>query len=98
MTILASTDDHLAEFEAGVLTIARYSDGHCKTMKARGIAGEFRRCLKTHTPERVIATYLRLADQAGCKWEPLYKPDYMPRPTPIRRGFESPGALPRSSV
>jgi hypothetical protein len=67
----------LAEFEAGILTISRYSDGHCKGMRGRGIAGEFRACLKTHSPKRVIEVYLMMARKQP--WQPLYKPGWMPR-------------------
>lgn len=74
MTILASTADHLVEFEAGILTIARRTDGYCLAMKGKRIAGDFRDCLKTHAPERVIQTYMRLAQQAKIDWTPLYKP------------------------
>jgi len=77
MTILAITADHLVEFEAGFLTIARYSDGYCKGAKAKGIAGQFRDCLKTHTPERTVECFLRMMRKF--EWEPLYKPHCMPR-------------------
>lgn len=62
MTILAKTADHLAEFECGILTIARYSDGHAIALKGRGIAGQFRDCLKTATPEKVISTFIRIGE------------------------------------
>lgn len=75
MTILASTPDYLVEFEAGMLTIARRVDGHCVAMRGRGIAGDFRDCLKTHSPERVIQTYLRICPRPV--WSPLYVPDRM---------------------
>lgn len=61
MTVLASTADHLVEFEAGILTITRRSDGHAVSLTGKGIAGHFRDCLKTHTPERVVETWIRLA-------------------------------------
>lgn len=77
MTILAKTADHLVEFENGVLTIARYSDGHCVGLTGRGIAGQFRDCLKTHAPERVVETFLRIVRNQ--MWQPLYKPHMMPR-------------------
>jgi len=80
MTILAGTADYLAEFEAGYLTISRYSDGHCKAWKRSGLAGEFRACLETDTRERVIEVYLRLMRKAP--WEPLYKPHRMPGADP----------------
>lgn len=75
MTILANTAEYLVEFEARILTIARRTDGHCVALSGRGIAGDFRDCLKTHSPERVIETYLRLC--RGIPWEPLYKPERM---------------------
>jgi hypothetical protein len=77
VTILAKTQDHLVEFESGMLTIARYTDGHCIGLAGKGIAGQFRECLKTHTPERVIATFLRMDPKAT--WQPLYCPERMPR-------------------
>lgn len=64
MTILAITPDYLAEYEAGILTIARYSDGQAVALTGKGIAGEFRACLKTHAPERVCATFVRMAVDA----------------------------------
>lgn len=76
MTILAKTDLYLVEYEAGFLSIARYSDGYCKAAKAKGIAGQFRDCLKTHSAERTIEVYLRMMRRFD--WEPLYKPERMP--------------------
>lgn len=77
MTVLAQTEDHLAEFEFGALTISRYTDGHCIALAGKGIAGQFRKCLKTHAPERVIKTFLRIDPKA--EWQPLYNPSEMPR-------------------
>ncbi|ACS41650.1 hypothetical protein [Methylorubrum extorquens] len=76
MTILALTSDYLAEFEAGYLTISRYSDGHCKAWKYTGVAGDFRESLKSHGADRTVATYLKIMRKA--EWEPLYKPERMP--------------------
>ena len=76
MTILARTADYLVEFEAGYLSISRYSDGHCKAWKRAGLAGDFRACLETSTRERAVEVYLRLMRKAP--WEPLYKPHRMP--------------------
>ncbi|WP_419902091.1 hypothetical protein [Kiloniella sp.] len=78
MTILAETQDYLVEYETGLLTIARYSDGHCIGFKGRRVAGEFRDCLKTHSPERVVETFIKAAGP-NPKWGPLYKPHKMPR-------------------
>lgn len=77
MTVLASTPDHLAEYEAGarLLTITRRTDGHCVALTGARVAGEFRDCLRTHAPERVIQTFLRIAGGAGADWTPLYKPE-----------------------
>lgn len=80
MTILARTAEHLVEYEAGFLSIARYTDGHCKAAKAKGIAGQFRACLRTHSPERVVETFLRMMRRHP--WEPLYKPHRMPGADP----------------
>jgi len=75
MTILAKTSDYIAEFEANMLTISRYADGNCLAMQGKGIAGQFRDCLKTHSPEHVIQTFMRLAPNKT--WQPLYKPEFM---------------------
>ena len=64
MTILAITPEYLAEYEAGILTIARYSDGKAVSLAGKGIAGEFRACLKTHAPQRVCETFIRIAVDA----------------------------------
>lgn len=74
-TVLAATAEYLVEYAGGMLTIARRSDGHCIAFTGRRVAGEFRDCLKTHSPERVIACYIRMAPGA---WAPLYKPEGMP--------------------
>ena len=76
MTVLASTTEHLVEYEAGFLSIARRSDGHCKALKGKGIAGQFRACLKTHSPERVTECFLRMARNQ--EWQPLYKAGRVP--------------------
>lgn len=76
MTTLAETPYYLVEYDqwAGhrLLGITDKFTGLCKTMTSDRIAGEFRDCLRTHSPERVIQTYLRLA--ANLPWEPTYKP------------------------
>lgn len=77
MTILAKTPDYLVEFEANMLTIARYSDGHCIALQGKGIAGEFKACLKTSPVERVIEVFIKMV--SGAAWQPLYKPARMPR-------------------
>lgn len=77
--VLASTASHFVEHgrsgsSGPVLFIVRRTDGHCIAMTAgRRAVGEFRDCLRTHSAERVIACYLRMAESAGCKWSPLYK-------------------------
>ena len=77
MTILAVTSEFLVEYEARILTIARYTDGHCVALAGLGIKGQFKDCLKTHPPEKVVATFLRIAGKQS--WQPLYKPGRMPR-------------------
>lgn len=77
MTTLTKTTDYLVEFEAGMLTISRYSDGHCLAMTGKRIAGDFRDCLKTHSLERCVDTFIRLSPSKT--WQPMYKPQYMPR-------------------
>lgn len=74
MTILAYTSEYLVEYTipgGGLLTIARHGDGHCKGLIGQGIAGEFRDCLKTHSPAKVIEVFLKMALNA--EWRPLYK-------------------------
>lgn len=82
MTVLAQTDDYLVEYERPLLTIARFSDGHCLGFEGKRVAGEFRGCLKTHPAERVIETYIRMVGPQP-NWEPLYKPDVMRRHFPL---------------
>ena len=77
MTIITTTPEYLVEFEAGILTIARYSDGHCIALKGHGLSGQFREALKKHGKDRTIRTYLKIDPKAT--WQPLYKPDRMPR-------------------
>lgn len=77
MTILASTPEHLVEFSCGMLTIARRTDGQCLAMKASGIAGEFRSCVKSHSAERAIATHIRIGERIAT-WKPLYKAGRVP--------------------
>jgi hypothetical protein len=77
MTTLAENNDYLVEFEAGYLTISRFEDGHCKGWNKRGIAGEFRDCLKRKGVDWTINFYLHLMRKG--EWEGLYKPERMPR-------------------
>lgn len=77
MTILAITEKYLVEYESRILTISRYSDGHCLSFAGRRVAGEFRDCLKTHTAEQTVETYIKIARNKP--WEPMYKPHRMPR-------------------
>lgn len=80
MTLLARTATHLAEYTThggGLLTIAR-EDGKCVGFRGKGIAGDFRACLKTHKPQEVVDTYLRIASSLKCEWGPLYKASAMP--------------------
>ena len=74
MTVLASTADHLVEFEAGMLIIHRRSDERHMALTGKGIAGQFRDCLKTHTPEKVISTFTRIAGPNPTWHEPMFKP------------------------
>lgn len=79
MTILAETENNLVEYEHGVLTITDLATGHALAATGKRIAGDFRDCLKTHSPERVTATYIRLLRGRGIEWEPLYNPDKLAR-------------------
>lgn len=78
MTILANTPEYLVEFEAGILTISRRSDGMHVALEGRGIAGQFRECLKTHEPNRVVQTFLRMPRKPVTWLPPLYRPGCMP--------------------
>ncbi len=81
MTILAKTKTHLVEYErghGGLLTITR-ADGKCVGMAGKRICGDFKDCLKTHTPQQVTDCYLRMANSMGIEWEPLYKSSAMLR-------------------
>lgn len=74
MTILAYTSEHLVECTragGGLLTIARHEDGHCKGLTGKGIASQFRACLKTHPASDVIRVFLGMARDA--EWKSLYK-------------------------
>lgn len=78
MTILANTPDHLVEYDAGMLIIHRRSDEKYMALRGRGIAGQFRDCIKTHGAERTIATYTRIAGPNPTWHEPMYKKGRMP--------------------
>lgn len=76
MTILAYASEHLVEYTragGGLLTIARHGDGHCKGLTGKGIAGQFRDCLKTHPPGKVIDIFLKMV--RGGEWRPPYVAD-----------------------
>lgn len=75
MTILASSAEYIAEYDCGVLFIHRKSDDRHIALEGRRIAGNFRDCLATHSPERVIQTFIRMAGPKVAWREPLYKPD-----------------------
>lgn len=78
MTILANTPEYLVEFEAGILTISRRSDCMHVALEGRGIAGQFRECLKTHDANRVVQTFLRMP-RGPLNWlPPLYRDGCMP--------------------
>jgi len=74
MTILASTPDHVAEFEAGFLSIHRRADERHLALTGKRIAGDFRDALKTYPPERVIATFIRMVGPSATWHAPAYKP------------------------
>lgn len=80
MTVLAATRHYLAEYESGQLTISRAVDGRCVAFEGRGVAGQFRECLKTHGPERTVAKWVLWAEQRKTPWQPpLYKPAALAR-------------------
>lgn len=80
MTILANTKAFLAEFENGVLTITRRSNGLHIAFQGERVAGEFRDCLKTHDADTVCETYGRIWG-FGRGWLPcLYKQGRIPAP------------------
>lgn len=68
MTILASTPAYVVEHESGVFSIMRRADNMGLHMTGKRIVGDFRDCLRTHAPERVIQTYIRLGESVT-KWE-----------------------------
>jgi len=84
MAVLAMTDDHFVEFDCGIFTISRYTDGHCLAIKAKGVAGDFRHAVKKKGVDHAIVLFTSIAIATGADWEPLYKPHRMPRkePTP----------------
>jgi hypothetical protein len=74
MAILARTPEYVVEHESGVFSILRIADNMGLHMTGQRIVSDFRACLKTHAPERVIATYIRLGE-AVTKWDASgYKP------------------------
>jgi len=80
MTLLAETSEYLVEYEryaGGMITIARYSDGHALAFTGKRVSGEFRDCLRTHSPETVIQTYIRMAKGMKIEWSPFYSPSKM---------------------
>lgn len=74
MTILAKTEAYLVEYEAGFLSIARYSDGKALGLQGKRIAGDFKECLKKEGAERTIATYIRMAE--AMRRRELARPGY----------------------
>lgn len=86
MTILASTADHLVEVEARVFSIARRTDGNALSCKNKSenngvvlsIGAWFKISLVDVSAEKLIATYIRMLEGRGIKWEPLYNPAEMP--------------------
>ena len=78
MTILASTDKYLVEFEANIFTIARRTDGHCKAIHQQSISGDFKKAKKLNGEQAAIEAFLRWATALGSEWSPLYKPHMMP--------------------
>jgi len=80
MTVLAKTKTHIAEYErghGGLLTIAR-SDGKCLGLTGKGIADQFRDCIRTSGADKTIDCFIRLALYSGSDWRPLYKKSAMP--------------------
>ena len=82
MTILASTENHLVEFEAGLFTIARRTDGHCLAIhkgQVPGVAGNFNSAKRKSRDgvDGAIKRFLRISVALGAEWEPLYKPEKM---------------------
>jgi hypothetical protein len=72
-TTLTETDDYRVEYESKMLSIVHKASGQAVSLTGKRIAGDFRDCLQTHTPDRVIRTYMRLAKSAGANWQPMYK-------------------------
>ncbi len=76
MTVLAETENYLVEYDQcgsfRMLTITDKWNGFAKSLFGPRIAGDFRDCLKTHSPEKAIETWLRIANDQS--WEKVYKP------------------------
>lgn len=85
MTVLAQTPEYLVEFESGMFSISRFSDGHAIGLVSKGIAGEFRSCVKSHGAERATATYLRIAEGIKAQWRPCYKPEPLRARYPVQQ-------------
>jgi hypothetical protein len=76
MSVLAETHDYLVEYDqwAGhrLLVITDKWNGFSKTMTGPRIAGDFKDCLTTHSPSRVIETWLKI--MRNQPWQQTYKP------------------------
>ncbi len=74
MTVLANTKHYLVEYDqspVALLSIVHVESGKAVSLTGKRVAGEFRDCLKTHTADRVIETFIKLG---GNDWRPMYKP------------------------
>lgn len=73
MTALIDTAKWLVEFESRCLFVTDRESGLSATLTGKGIAGDVRDCLKTHTPDKVGACYARIANSLKCDWQRHYK-------------------------
>lgn len=73
MTTLIDTENWLVEFESRCLFVTNRETGLSATLQGKSIAGDIRACLKTHAPDKVAATYAKIADALKCEWQGHYK-------------------------
>ncbi|MTH96565.1 hypothetical protein [Roseibium sp. RKSG952] len=82
MTFLANTNKFVVEFEQRPkphMTITRKSDGLSIMIKAKGLAGMFRDCLKTRSPDKVTETFIRMLYPTPT-WKRFHKEGVIPAP------------------
>lgn len=74
MTTLIDTENWLLEMDTRThLSITNRMTGLSAMITGKRVAGSVRDCLKTHAPDKVAATYARIADSIGAPWQAVYK-------------------------